>query len=212
MPHSLLAQGQRHYFSQNYVRFSSDVYFTSHIQDWSSEAGVSLCSGAIVSAEYKAPTFLPWQPTFSGRQFQVAGTLRRLSKQRINRRIWVSHGRAYEVSWVAAPSLERGWHLGAKKKILHQPPGSKRKHKKGAKTGQAPTLPYIQLQLSSSPRLLEGYYLGGGGIPCNRQWRPIGLWDVKDLTMSRQSAHRWRWGCQPYAPAVLYSTFLLEAV
>jgi hypothetical protein len=23
-------------------------------------------------------------------------------------------------------------------------------------------------------------------------------------TLSRQSAHRWRWGCQPYAPAVLY--------
>jgi hypothetical protein len=23
-------------------------------------------------------------------------------------------------------------------------------------------------------------------------WRPVGLWDVKDLTLSRQSAHRWR--------------------
>jgi hypothetical protein len=31
----------------------------------------------------------------------------------------------------------------------------------------------------------------------------IGLWDVEDLTFSRQSAHRWRWG-QPYAPAALY--------
>jgi hypothetical protein len=41
--------------------------------------------------------------------------------------------------------------------------------------------------------------------PCNRQWRPIGLWDVEAPTFSRQSAHRWRWGCQPYVPAALYS-------
>jgi hypothetical protein len=27
------------------------------------------------------------------------------------------------------------------------------------------------------------------------------MWDVKDHTMSRQSAHRWRWDCQPYTPA-----------
>jgi hypothetical protein len=25
--------------------------------------------------------------------------------------------------------------------------------------------------------------------------------DVEAPTFSRQSAHRWRWGCQPYAPA-----------
>jgi hypothetical protein len=36
---------------------------------------------------------------------------------------------------------------------------------------------------------------------CNRLWRLIGLWDVKARTISRQSAHRWRWGCQPYALA-----------
>jgi hypothetical protein len=40
--------------------------------------------------------------------------------------------------------------------------------------------------------------------PCNRQWRPIQLWDVEDPTFSRQSAHRWRWGCQPYPPAAFY--------
>jgi hypothetical protein len=40
--------------------------------------------------------------------------------------------------------------------------------------------------------------------PCNRPWRPIGLWEVDAPTYSRQSAHRWRWGCQPYAPAALY--------
>jgi hypothetical protein len=40
--------------------------------------------------------------------------------------------------------------------------------------------------------------------PCNRPCRPIGLGDVEAPTFSRQSAHRWRWGCQPYAPAALY--------
>jgi hypothetical protein len=30
---------------------------------------------------------------------------------------------------------------------------------------------------------------------------PIFLWDVEAPTFSRQLAHRWRWGCQPYAPA-----------
>jgi hypothetical protein len=53
--------------------------------------------------------------------------------------------------------------------------------------------------------------------PCNRPWRPIGLWDVKDLTFSRQSAHRWGWGGQPHALATLYPqedswySFLSEA-
>jgi hypothetical protein len=40
--------------------------------------------------------------------------------------------------------------------------------------------------------------------PCNRLWRPKGMWDVEALTFSRQSAHRWRWGRQPFALAVLY--------
>jgi hypothetical protein len=45
----------------------------------------------------------------------------------------------------------------------------------------------------------------------NHDKPPIGLWDVKDPTLSRQSAHRWWQGCQPYAPAALHSseTFLL---
>jgi hypothetical protein len=55
----------------------------------------------------------------------------------------------------------------------------------------------------------------------NRPWRPIGLWDIEDPTLSRQSAHRWRHGCQPYTPADHYCpvtsllsfwySFLLEA-
>jgi hypothetical protein len=47
--------------------------------------------------------------------------------------------------------------------------------------------------------------------------RPIGLWDAEAPTFSRHSAHRWRWDCQPCAPAALcpqedssYS-FMLEA-
>jgi hypothetical protein len=53
--------------------------------------------------------------------------------------------------------------------------------------------------------------------PSNRPWRPIGLWDVEASTFSKQSAHRLRWGCPPYASAALYPqegswySFLLEA-
>jgi hypothetical protein len=36
-------------------------------------------------------------------------------------------------------------------------------------------------------------------------WRPIGLWDIENLTLYRHSAHRWRRGCHPYAPTTLYS-------
>jgi hypothetical protein len=35
----------------------------------------------------------------------------------------------------------------------------------------------------------------------NGLWRPIAFWDVEDPTFSRQSAQRWRWGCQLYAPS-----------
>jgi hypothetical protein len=40
----------------------------------------------------------------------------------------------------------------------------------------------------------------------NRSWKPMGLEDVEDPTLS----HKRRWVCQPYAPAALYSqrTFL----
>jgi hypothetical protein len=31
--------------------------------------------------------------------------------------------------------------------------------------------------------------------PCNKPWRPIGLWDVEAPTFCRQSARRWRWSC-----------------
>jgi hypothetical protein len=30
-----------------------------------------------------------------------------------------------------------------------------------------------------------------------------GLWDDEAPTFSRQSANRWRWGCQAYPPAAL---------
>jgi hypothetical protein len=38
----------------------------------------------------------------------------------------------------------------------------------------------------------------------NRPWGLTGLWDVEVATFSRQSAHKWRWGCQPYEPAAIY--------
>jgi hypothetical protein len=34
----------------------------------------------------------------------------------------------------------------------------------------------------------------------------MGLSDADDPTLSRHSAHRWRQGCYPYAPAALYSS------
>jgi hypothetical protein len=60
-------------------------------------------------------------------------------------------------------------------------------------------------------------YVKRQSYPCDKPWRPIGLWDVEAPTFSRQSTLRWRWGCQPYAPAVLYRqedswcSFLFEA-
>jgi hypothetical protein len=40
--------------------------------------------------------------------------------------------------------------------------------------------------------------------PCYRPWRPLGLREVEAPTFLRQTANRWRQGCQPYAPAALY--------
>jgi hypothetical protein len=40
-----------------------------------------------------------------------------------------------------------------------------------------------------------GYYEKRQGCSCNRPWRPTGLCDIKTTTFSRQSAHRWWWGC-----------------
>jgi hypothetical protein len=57
----------------------------------------------------------------------------------------------------------------------------------------------------------------GKAIPVTSSGGPQGFWDVDAPTISRQSVHRWRWGCQPYAPATLCSqedswySFLLEA-
>jgi hypothetical protein len=40
--------------------------------------------------------------------------------------------------------------------------------------------------------------------PCYRPWRPLGLREVEAPTLLRQTAKRWRQGCQPYVPATLY--------
>jgi hypothetical protein len=57
-----------------------------------------------------------------------------------------------------------------------------------------------------SPRRIHQFmyafiYKKKQSYPCNRPWRPIGMWYIEAPTSSRKSAHRWRWGCQPYAPA-----------
>jgi hypothetical protein len=46
--------------------------------------------------------------------------------------------------------------------------------------------------------------VGKKSCPCNGPWSPIGLWDVEAPTFPRQSVYRWRWGCQPHAPADFY--------
>jgi hypothetical protein len=42
-------------------------------------------------------------------------------------------------------------------------------------------------------------------IPITGREGQIGLWEVEAPKFSRQSAHRWRWGCQAYTPAPLYT-------
>jgi hypothetical protein len=46
--------------------------------------------------------------------------------------------------------------------------------------------------------------LSGLRYPCYRPWRPLGLREVEAPKLLRQTANRWRQGCQPYAPAALY--------
>jgi hypothetical protein len=60
-------------------------------------------------------------------------------------------------------------------------------------------LPFLQIlsKFVLEERKRQSYH-------CIRPWRPIGLWDVEASTFYRQSVHRWRWGCQPYMPALLY--------
>jgi hypothetical protein len=40
--------------------------------------------------------------------------------------------------------------------------------------------------------------------PCYRPWRPLGLREVEAPTLFKQTANRWRQGCQSYASAALY--------
>jgi hypothetical protein len=87
------------------------------------------------------------------------------------------------------PPIE--WVLGALPSVVNQPglevdhsPPSSADVKKGV------AIPPLPICLH-----------GKGKSICNRPWRPIGLCDVEAPIFSRQSAHRWRWACRPYAPA-----------
>jgi hypothetical protein len=76
----------------------------------------------------------------------------------------------------------------------------------------------IQNSTNNFLNILQSYKLRKkGSYPCKRPWRPIWLWDVEDPAFPWQSAHRWRWICQPFALAALYTrenlwySYLLEA-
>jgi hypothetical protein len=64
----------------------------------------------------------------------------------------------------------------------------------------AGTLPGLELRpLGRQAHSQSLYRLRHPGSP----WRSTGLWDVEAPIFSRQSDHRWRWGCQLYAPAAI---------
>jgi hypothetical protein len=79
--------------------------------------------------------------------------------------------------------------------------------------GLEPTIPAFERAKTVHALDRAATLIGKG----KRPWRPIRLWDVEAPAFSSKSAHRWRWGCQPYAPAALYPqeyswySFLLEA-
>jgi hypothetical protein len=57
------------------------------------------------------------------------------------------------------------------------------------------TGPYPEPDQSNPYHPIPSYHrtaLPYKSYPCNRPWRPIGLWDVEAPTFFRQSAHRWR--------------------
>jgi hypothetical protein len=62
------------------------------------------------------------------------------------------------------------------------------------------TSPEIQIRgfVTRSLRLIAWVY------PYNRPLEAHRFVRRRGSQSSRQSAHRWRWGCQPYAPAALY--------
>jgi hypothetical protein len=68
------------------------------------------------------------------------------------------------------------------------------------KHGQIPQVPWkphsVHASITCSTKKKESY-------PSKRPWRTIGLWEGEAPAFYRQSAHRWQWSCQPYAPATL---------
>jgi hypothetical protein len=59
-----------------------------------------------------------------------------------------------------------------------------------------PKLPHTEMRKNSTTKNFKQHHIHKYRIkfkqscPCNRLWRPIGLWDVEDPTFSRQLAHR----------------------
>jgi hypothetical protein len=69
---------------------------------------------------------------------------------------------------------------------------------------QGPPLTLVHVELDPVNTRIQ-FRLIFKAIPVNRPWKPIGLWEVEAPTLSWQSAHRWRQGCQSYASAIIYS-------
>jgi hypothetical protein len=57
---------------------------------------------------------------------------------------------------------------------------------------------YFMSVKTDSVKLIQSF-------PHDTSLRTIRLWDVEDPTFSWQLDHTWRWDCQPYTPAALYS-------
>jgi hypothetical protein len=62
----------------------------------------------------------------------------------------------------------------------------------------------LPLEYKSRPLPLDEYKVKVK-ISLLDAWRPLGLRNFEALTFLIKTANRWRQGCQPYAPAALYS-------
>jgi hypothetical protein len=67
-----------------------------------------------------------------------------------------------------------------------------------------PSNPFLFLVQCFWYRFQFRYQVEKWRCPCNKPWRPIGLWGVKSAIFYRYAAHRWQWWFHTYAPAALH--------
>jgi hypothetical protein len=63
---------------------------------------------------------------------------------------------------------------------------------------------YWGMLLSGTTRYSFGFSTLIERYLCNKLFMPVVVSDVEAPTFCRKSAHRWRWGCRPYAPNGLF--------